>query len=102
MFKLVRFAVAGPIAAYLIQGFAYGQARPSTTGMPCASAARLVASRGEIVLSTGLNTYDRYVSSGAACERGQGAEAAFERTSDDPQCFIGYRCTRALGGGRGN
>jgi len=102
MLKLVDFAAAIALAAYLVPNFAHGQARPTTTGMPCASVAGLVASRGAIVLSTGPHTYDRYVASGAACQRGEGTEAAFERTSDAEQCFIGYRCTRAFTGGRGN
>jgi hypothetical protein len=102
MFKRVNFAAAISLAAYLVPGLAHNQARPTTTGLPCASVAGLVASRGAVVLSTGPNTYDRYVASGAACQRGEGTEAAFERTSDAVQCFIGYRCTRASAGGRGN
>ena len=100
MLKRLNFALA--IAASLVPNFAHGQTRPTTTGMLCASATQLVASRGAVVLSTGPNTYDRYVASGAACQRGEGIEAAFERTSDVVQCFVGYRCTRGFAGGRGN
>ncbi len=102
MSKLVNIAVLSALTAYLVPNFAQAQARPSTTEMPCASVVRLVAARGAVVLSTGPNTYDRYVASGDACDRGQGTEAAFERASDAAQCFIGYRCTRGFAGGRGN
>jgi hypothetical protein len=102
MFKLDKITVVIALAVHLSPSFAHGQARPSTTRMSCASVAHLVASRGTVVLSIGPHTFDRYVDSGAACERGQGIEAAFERTSDVAQCFIGYRCTRAFAGGRGN
>ena len=102
MFNLVNMAALWALWAYVLPNFAHAQPRPSTTEMPCASVARLVAARGAVVLSTGPNTYDRYVASGDACERGQGTEPAFERTYDVAECFIGYRCTRGFGGGRGN
>jgi len=102
VFKLVNMAAVWALWAYLLPNFAHAQPRPSTTEMPCASVARLVATRGAVVLSTGRNTYDRYVASGDGCERGQGTEPAFGRTYDAAECFIGYRCTRGFGGGRGN
>ena len=102
MSKLANMAVLWALWAYLLPNFAHAQPRPSTTEMPCASVAGLVATRGAVVLSTGPNTYDRYVANGDACDRGQGTEPAFERTHDAAQCFIGYRCTRGFGGGRGN
>src|SRR3954454_308039 len=79
---------------------ATAQPRPLTTQMPCRAIQALVTSRGAVVLGTGPATYDRYVSSAALCDRGQGIEAAFERAADTGQCFVGYRC-RVFGGGRG-
>jgi hypothetical protein len=66
--------------------------RPSTLNMTCSEAARLVASRGAIVLSTGRFTYDRFVSHGGYCPLGLIADPAWERTIDHPECPIGYRC----------
>src|SRR5215203_3564455 len=100
-----KFGVAAAVivlSGSLVPSFAHAQARPSTTGMRCASVQSLVSSRGAVILSTGPNTYDRYVAVASACDRGQGTDAAFERTLDEAQCFIGYRCTRGFGGGRGN
>jgi hypothetical protein len=102
MIKLAHAAAAIVLSGTLVPNVPHAQARPSTTGMRCASVQSLISSRGAVVLSTGPNTYDRYVATAAACDRGQGTEAAFERTSDEVQCFIGYRCTRGFGGGRGN
>ena len=46
MFKLVNMAALWVLWAYLLPNFAHAQPRPSTTEMPCASVARLVASEG--------------------------------------------------------
>jgi hypothetical protein len=46
---------------------AWAQNRPTTTAMACGQAARLVASRGAVILATGGNTYDRFVSDGRFC-----------------------------------
>ena len=69
--------------------------------MGCGSVTALVAAQGAVVLGTGGHSYDRFVANGSYCERGQGSEPAFERTTDKAQCLIGYRCTRSFAGGRG-
>jgi hypothetical protein len=71
---------------------ALGQAAGTTQGMSCGQASALVASRGAIVLHTGPNTYDRFVTNSGACPLGQYTEPAWVRTADRAQCFIGYRC----------
>jgi hypothetical protein len=71
---------------------AFAQSRPSTLRMTCAQAKGLVATRGSIVLSTGPYTYDRFVTHGGYCFRGEVAEPVWVRTADSPQCPIGYRC----------
>jgi hypothetical protein len=82
----VLLALAGPALA---------QGRPLTTRMTCARAAALVAQRGAIVLGTGGQLYDRYVSSQVFCPTGLYARAAFVPTADNPQCYIGYYCSSA-------
>lgn len=71
---------------------AVAQVRPSAPGMSCAAAARLVASRGAVVIGTGTHTYDRYVLDGRFCGFEETTEPAWVRTADTAQCFIGYRC----------
>ncbi|PVE23557.1 hypothetical protein DC522_15320 [Microvirga sp. KLBC 81] len=71
---------------------AFAQSRPQTIGMNCSLAQSLVANRGAVVLSTGQNTFDRYVSSQASCLSGEFTRPAWVPTADTPQCFIGYTC----------
>lgn len=66
--------------------------RPSTLSMTCAQARGVVASAGSIVLSTGVNTFDKYVSSPGYCEFGEYAYSASVPTRDTRSCHIGYRC----------
>jgi hypothetical protein len=85
---------------------AVAQPRPSTLGMSCSQARALVASQGAVVLGTGPNTYDRYVAHAGFCPRDQLPEPAFERTADNPQCYVGGRCVSRRndppGGGGGS
>jgi hypothetical protein len=79
------------------QTAAFAQRRPDTLSMPCASAAGLVRSAGAIVLGTGPNIYDRYVSSRAFCQRDEQIEPRWLATADTRQCFVGYGCERRYG-----
>ena len=76
----------------LVASAAFAQDRPLSEGMSCASAKRLVARRGAVVLYTGRDTYDRYVSNQGYCQREQTVQPARVPTADNPQCFVGYRC----------
>lgn len=82
------------LAAILAAAPAMAQ-RPSTLGMSCASAQRLVAQSGAIVLSTGRYTYDRFVSYPAYCAAGEYAYDGTAPTSDRQECVIGYVCKAA-------
>lgn len=81
---LIGLAMAGPPSG--------ADARPATTAMTCAAAAALVARSGGIVLDTSASTFDRYVSDRRFCMPDEATRPAFERTRDNPQCFIGYTC----------
>ncbi len=71
----------------------FAAARPDTTRMTCNQVRNMVYSRGGIVLSTGRNTYDRFVSSRRFCPPGDYIERAHVRTRDRRSCPIGYTCT---------
>ena len=68
--------------------------RPSTLAMTCDQAARLVASQGAIVLSTGRHTFDRFVASPGYCMLGEYAYDAWAPTRNTPQCRLGYTCEK--------
>jgi hypothetical protein len=66
--------------------------RPDTLQMTCRQAAGLVHAQGSIVLGTGPDIYDRYSTGCGFCPDMSYLAAAFLRTADNPQCFVGYRC----------
>ena len=67
-------------------------ARPSTTTMSCGQAAATVAKAGAIVLTTGANTYERFVATSAKCLQGEFTEPATAPTTDSESCPVGYVC----------
>lgn len=71
---------------------AHAQNRPNTVNMSCAQAQAIVKRSGAIVLGTGGQTYDRYVSSRAYCTPSEITKPAWAPTADVAQCFIGFRC----------
>jgi hypothetical protein len=85
-------AIGLALGTALISTAAAAQPRPSTVEMTCAEGARVVASRGAIVLGTGGFTFDRFVSDRRFCAINQTTEPAWAPVRDNPQCFIGYRC----------
>lgn len=85
-----RLAAIVLVAALV--GASLAEARPSTTTMSCGQAAATVAKAGAIVLTTGPNTYERFVASNAQCLPGEITEAAQAPTTDSPSCTIGYVC----------
>ena len=100
VFRGLRRVPALVTALLLLGTAAYAQGRPSIQTMTCSAAAAFVASGGAVVLGTGPYTYDRFVRDGSYCERRGLTQPAWERTIDQPQCFIGYRCVGRQSGGR--
>lgn len=84
--------LAGALLATLVAGAAQAQARPDTLALSCRDAAALVNARGAIVLGTGPNIYDRYVSQIRFCSGAEQLKAEWVKTRDNPQCFVGYTC----------
>ena len=78
-------------------GAGHSQGRPDSLRMSCNVAASLVRSTGAVVLGTGPNIYDRFVSSKAFCNRDEDTEPRWIPAGDNPQCFIGYVCERRYG-----
>jgi hypothetical protein len=71
---------------------ATAQVGPPTSQRTCGANRQLVMREGAVVLDTGPSTYARFVRSGAECLVDQFPEPAWVPSSNNPQCFIGYRC----------
>ena len=71
---------------------AAAQVGPPTSQRTCAANRQLVMKEGQVVLDTSPTTYARFVKSGAQCLVDQFPEPAWVPSSNNPQCFIGYRC----------
>ena len=71
---------------------ATAQVGPPTSQRTCGANRQLVMRDGAVVLDTSPQTYARFVRSGAECLVGQFPEPAWVPSSNNPQCFIGYRC----------
>jgi hypothetical protein len=71
---------------------AAAQVGPPTSQRTCGANRQLVLKDGAVVLDTGPTTYARFVKSGAECMVDQFPEPAWVPSSNNPQCFIGYRC----------
>jgi hypothetical protein len=71
---------------------AAAQVGPPTSQRTCGANRQLVMKDGQVVLDTSPTTYARFVKSGAQCLVDQFPEPAWVPSSNNPQCFIGYRC----------
>ena len=71
---------------------AASQIGPPTSQRTCGANRQLVMKEGAVVLDTGPSTYARFVKNGSACLVDQFPEPAWVPSSNNPQCFIGYRC----------
>jgi hypothetical protein len=87
MRSLLTFSVLALAAAA-----AAAQVGPPTSQRTCGANRQLVVREGAVVLDTGPSTYARFVRNGSECLVDQFPEPAWVPSSNNPQCFIGYRC----------
>jgi hypothetical protein len=80
------------LALALIATAAAAQVGPPTSQRTCSANRQLVMREGAVVLDTGPSTYARFVKNGSECLVDQFPEPAWVPSSNNPQCFIGYRC----------
>jgi hypothetical protein len=69
-------------------------ARPDTRAMTCAQTRSLIERSGAIVLTTGSQTYDRFVGSRAMCDHPYVPTVTYVRTRDG-QCPV-YNCQKSV------
>lgn len=87
----MKHAIAAAVLA-IITNPAHAEERPVASRMTCASVAGMVQSQGEVVFTTGQFGFDRVVRENRFCSSDEITSPAYERTSDQPSCFAGYRC----------
>jgi len=68
------------------------EARPYAPSLTCAQVKGLVDTQGEVVISTGTHTYERFVAHGGYCAASETNIAAWIVTRDQAQCFVGFYC----------
>ncbi len=88
-----RMLLAALVLPLTLAG-ALAQTRPDSLRMSCEAARRMVSERGAVVMGTGPDIYDRYVSTQAFCQRDEYTDPVWLPSTDSRQCFIGYRCKR--------
>jgi len=94
----IAWARAGMVAALLVAAGSAAYARSDARTMTCSEIQALLQRDGSAVLTTGANTFDRYVSGQSACT---GTEVARARSvaASDGQCQV-YRCENRIRGPR--
>ena len=82
--------------AMLLAATGLTEARPDTRTMSCQQLQQLIQSRRAVVLTTGPNTYDRYVRQfGIECNWPEVPMSAYVPTRDG-RCPV-YRCDQPIG-----
>ncbi|MBB6412240.1 hypothetical protein [Mesorhizobium sangaii] len=83
-------------AAMLLAATGLTEARPDTRTMSCQQLQQLIQSRRAVVLTTGPNTYDRYVRQfGNECDWPDVPESAYVTTRDG-RCPV-HKCDEPVG-----
>ncbi|MTI00041.1 hypothetical protein E1297_28980 [Roseibium sp. RKSG952] len=78
-------------------GGAFAQARPDTRNFTCAAAQDFVKQRGQVVMTTGPNTFSRFVADARYCySHTPLTRAQFAPTKDNPKCAVGRRCVERI------
>lgn len=67
------------------------QARPDSLAMSCAQVQALVRREGAVVIGTGPNLYERFVTDAGYCQS-QRSKPAWIPTRDQKQCLVAQVC----------
>ncbi len=92
MTKTLKMALAALSGLAFLTTAAAAQQRPYSPRLSCGAAKQIVLRSGAVVMGTGPDLYDRYVSNAGQCGTFEDAITAFVPTGDNPQCFVGYQC----------
>lgn len=90
--ETVMKSLLSALALIFLATAAMAQVGPPTSQRTCSANRQLVMSEGAVVLDTSPTAYARFVKNGSECLVDQFPEPAWVPSSNNPQCFIGYRC----------
>ncbi len=82
------------ILALLAATGADARGRTDTRALTCASLKALVAREGDVVLASSEYVYETVHRDAGACQIEETGLPAFEPTSDERSCFVGWRCAQ--------
>ena len=85
--RVAATLVAGLVVGLMTAGEAAAQ-RADTRSLTCRAAQDLIQQSGAVTLSTGANTFDRFVANSRACGIQGRATNTFVSTSDNPNCRL--------------
>ncbi|NVK34370.1 MAG: hypothetical protein HWE23_07810 [Rhodobacteraceae bacterium] len=72
------------------------QARPDARKFSCAAAQKMVRDNGQVVFTTGPNTYSMFVSNRRYCDPWQVLSWQYAPTKDNPKCRVAYKCDEPI------
>lgn len=72
------------------------EARPDTRKYSCAAAQKMVRDKGQVVFTTGPNTYSMFVSRRRFCDPWQVLDTQYAPTRDNPKCPVAYKCAEPM------
>jgi hypothetical protein len=99
MVELNKCARGGLAVLCVFALISAGHARPDARTMTCSQIQALLDREGAVVISTGPNTFDLFVSGQAGCSGTEVARATSIAASDTSQCQV-YRCQSRIRGPR--
>ena len=95
--RAARIAVAAvAIAGAIVATQAGAQSRPDARNMSCGELQDLVSRSGQIVVTTGQFTYQRFVAHRGYCDFFETARQDYVETLDTGSCPISYICERRI------
>ena len=86
-----KFALAVAALASMSSA-SLGEGMIQSSRLPCHAVADIVSRRGAVLLATGGDNFDRYVSDQGKCARDEVITPAWIKTADNATCFVGYTC----------
>lgn len=88
----MRTAILLVTASLVVPAPAVAQGRPDTRQMTCAEAQSLVARNGAVVMTTGPQTFERFVTGFSYCQVGEQLSREVAPTRDNRRCEVGFTC----------
>lgn len=92
---LRNLVVVGVSALAVLSTATASLARPDARKMSCHQTRALINEEGAVVITTGANTYERFVSSNRFCFHPEVRHVTYISTKDTSQCPV-FHCERPI------